>query len=113
MLESTRFALGFAATAAIFASTSSHAATTQYPGVDCVQGGSLPPSQSIWYQSGHAEAVSMASTVFECPVPQSGGRILAATVYGYDVHPGQSVTCSARAVNSWGSSGFWTSSVSS
>jgi len=114
MLKSTRYALGFAAMAAVFASTTSHAATTtQYPGIDCVQGGMLPAYQPLWYQSGHAESIGSPSMVLECPVPQSGGKIQAATVYGYDVHPSQSVTCYARAVDSWGSSGYWTSSLSS
>lgn len=110
MIRSIRYALGFASIAAVFVSTTSHAATTQYPGALCVQGGTLSPA--VWYQSGHAEVLSSGATL-ECPAPQMGGKLLGAMVYGYDPNPTQSVTCTARAVDSWGGSGYWTSTMSS
>lgn len=110
MLKANRYLSGFASIAAFLASATGYAATTQYPGLDCVQGGTLSPS--IWYQSGHAESLSSSAT-FECPGPQSGGKLLAATVYGYDANPSLSVSCTARAVDSWGGSGFFTATVSS
>jgi hypothetical protein len=112
MLKSTRFVLGFGSIslAAIFAAATSHAATTtQYAGTNCVQ--AVTTSPSVWYMTGHAEA--MSTSYFECPAQQVGGRLLAFTVYGYDVHPAQSVSCRAVAADSWGGSGYWTASVGS
>lgn len=108
MLKATRYVLGFLSTAAVLTSTLGYAATTQYPGIDCVQGGTTSPS--IWYATGHAEALS--TSTFECPIPQSGGALLAATVYVYDVTPVQGVSCTARAVDSYGGSGYFTSTQS-